>query len=91
MLEPQRNIINILCKIVIKFIYKDSKPKGKKDRHIEMQFFDLFEKKQEQKIPNNLTSDFSFARSLFLSRSTIWTPEIAYISSYRHSLITVGY
>ena len=43
-----------------------------------MQFFDPVWKKQEQKIPNNLTSDFSFSGSLFLSRSTIWMPEIAY-------------
>ena len=33
-------MINILYKIVIKFIYKDSKPKEKKDHDIEMQFFD---------------------------------------------------
>ena len=44
-------------------------------------------KKTEAKIPNtDLTSDFSFARSFFLSCSTIWMPEIAYISSYRYSL-----
>ena len=53
--------------------------RGKKDRHIEMQFFDPIWKKTGAKIPNNLTSYFSFARSRFLSRSTIWMPEIAYI------------
>ena len=41
--------MNILYQIVIKFIYKDSKPKQKKDRHIEMQFFDLFEKNRSKK------------------------------------------
>ena len=55
-----------------------------------MQFFDPVWKRQEQKNPNNLTSDFSFSGSLFLSRSTIWMPEIAYVSSYRYSLIPVG-
>ena len=41
-------MINILYKIVIKFIYKDSwNQNKKKDRHIEMQFFDPVWKKQE--------------------------------------------
>ena len=40
--------MNILYKIVIKFIYKESKTK-KTDRHIEMQFFDLFEKNRSKK------------------------------------------
>ena len=49
-------------------------------------FWPCLKKKEEQKIPNNLTSYFSFSRSRFLSRSTVWMPEIAYISSYRYSL-----
>ena len=44
-----------------------------------MQFFDPIWKKTGAKISDNLTSYFSFARSRFLSRSTIWMPEIAYI------------
>ena len=85
-LEPQRNIINILYKIVMKFIYKDSKPKQKiKTAIMKCNFLTMFEKNRSKKIANNLTSDFSFARSLFLSCSTIWMPEIANISSYKRT------
>ena len=78
--------MNILYKIVMKFIYKDSKPKQKKRPPYWKAIFWPVWKKQKQKKPNtDLTSDFSFARSFFLSCSTIWMPEIAYISSYKRT------
>ena len=78
--------MNILYKIVMKFIYKDSKPKPKKKPPYWNAIFWPVWRKQKQKNPNtDLTSDFSFARSFFLSRSTIWMPEIAYISSYKRT------
>ena len=76
--------MNILYKIVIKFIYKDSKTK-KKPPYWNAVFWPVW-KKQKQKNPStDLTSDFSFAGFLFLSCSAIWMPEIAYISSYKRT------